>query len=683
MIRSVKKKITLWFLLPLLCLGTAGCGTIANMPGVEGDQAVLPEKIPANGWWMLYQQGDSLAQAGSYHKALSLFRQAIARRDQDAWRAEVDHDHFVAYFPHREQGIIYFKGREYDKAIAELEASLAQEPSARATYFLDKARAARTSRAGSDRKPPVLILEGSSAREITKALTWAVKGVASDDTFVASITVNGRPVPMDTAEQKKIFSTDIPLAEGNNIIRFAATDLSGKSTEKTLSVYADRYGPQIEIEELTTADNIMNLRGNVSDDNGVASLKINGERWPITGNAPGYNFKLILPEGDISIVASDRAGNVTRAFIRRSEPDLQLMGTVDSPPPVPTDLLEEEDMLSAEEDIAPAAGLPKPPTVSARPYIRLDDTGTVQETYQETILLRGSVKAGSLLVYITVNGQEILNRRGREIFFSLQQKLREGKNVFHFVAADEYGNTAEKTITVNRRIPNIHSIDARMSMAILPFADTGTAGLTGGKFFTGQLAEAFRKQARFNMVAQNKIDTVLEQLQPAFSRPADPGRAADLGRAVDAQTVLFGTLIRDQDSLEIVGHLVDSESGRIITTNDLYVADEGTASPADLATVLAEKFKQDFPLLTGQLLKVEESGVRINLGTVTGLNPNSRFICYRKVPPMRHPVTGTLLESEPQILGRLEVEEIFKDSARARILSRSHELIATDSVIVQ
>lgn len=680
----MKYPVAAYIFLLFICLATFGCGTTGNTGKSHDTVAYSGGELPADQWWLFYQQGISFVQTRSPEKALESFDKALVQRDTDAWRARIDPSRCLDYFPHREAGILYLERRDYDKAIAELEKSIADAPSARATFYLNRARAANISRHGTDRNPPELFLTGSTARQATRALTWPVTGVASDDTSVTAIEVDGRQVPLDPLSTKKIFSTTVPLAEGDNTIRVTATDLTGKTTEKTLKVYSDRWGPQIEVEALETAGGMMSIVGSVSDDEAVTSLRINGERWPVTGNAPGYNYKVTFPESDILIVAGDRAGNVTRALVRQTGP---IQGLTDpdpeiSPPVVPGTLFDSMQLPKDEDELSTDDGLTALPPTQTAPEIRLDDVGPNQETYAETILLPGSVRDDSLLIYITLNGQEILNRRGREVYFSLREKLEEGKNVLRFVAADEQGHTAEKLFTVYRRIPDFRKIDSRLSMTILPFVGEQKF-FQDSKLFSGDLRDAFVEQARFKIIPRDKTEAILLKVQPAFQQLADPVSAAEVGKSLGTRTVLTGTVRKYNDSLEIAAHLVDAESARIMASNDLYIPEFDDDQPLGLAKELAERFLQDFPLLTGRVLEVTGDNVIIGLGTDDGLRAHTRLICYRELPPMRHPVTGQLIDSEPEIVGLLEAEEIFKEKARAVVLNQNTRLIATDRVIVQ
>ena len=634
-------------------------------------------------WDDYYLRGLSYGEGEYWEDAARDFAVAIQKRDNDQRRARTYGMHFMDYFPHRELGIVYFQRKEYSKAILELEDSIESAPSAKGHYFLNKARAAKIEKNQLDTAPPELHLEGKSTQEITNTFTKIVKGVAKDDNFVAGIQIGGRQVMVELAERYKVFSEEVPLKEGDNIIHVIATDLAGKSTEKSLDIYCDRKGPQIEIEELTAKDGNVTIRGSATDDKGLVSLRINNTPWPITGKASGYNFKMIVPDGKITVVARDRAGNVTRAIVRENEFDLQKAASY----PRLADLSSADLLTSGSMVVSDAPGpmfvsTAAEPVDTEPPYIRLEDLGPAQETYDDMVLLEGKVSDSSLLIYITVNGEPVLNRKGWRIYFSLLKKLKKGENEFRIVAADEHGNKIDKTIKITRKVQKIRQIGSRMSVAILPFEQKGESSNIG-EIVHDQMIDSFLEQARFNIVERKKIDAILRELKLSSTELVNPDEAAKLGKIVAAQSMLAGSVIESPDSIEILGRLIDTETATVLASNDIFGEDKGLGSIDNLLDSLAFKFKKDFPLVEGILLEVRDDEVLIDIGKKKLIKPNVRLICYREGPPIKHPVTGRMLGSEPEILGKLKVEEVYDDFSKAAVLDHALDMIASDKVIVQ
>lgn len=669
-------------LLAVFILAGSGCGHKQHMFMRDGREYGIISDSFTGDWRNCYERGRSFAEGGFHAEAIADLLRAIAGNEKDQWETAPSGRNRIDYFPHRELGILYYQRKEYDKAIAELECSIDSTPSARAAYFLDKARAARIERYDLDRTPPELYLETTTADEITNRLTKIVKGIASDDNFVASITVGNRRVDTEPAARRKIFSTEESLDEGENRIRVVVTDLAGKSTEQHLTIYSDRKGPRIEIEELSIRNGRMYLQGNVSDDKGLASLSINNERWPITGRAAGYNFKLALPDEKITIVAADLAGNITQAVIREHEAGSEEAG----PPfrveeiishPANTEELPESDFPA----LPPPAG--SPPAVDVTPpYIRIQKPGPDENTFADTVLLEGMVSDASLLVYISINGESVPNRNGRKVFFSQLKKLSPGPNTFHIIAADEQGNKVYKTIQVHRLIPVIRRIESRMALVVLPFDVTGETSRTG-IMFRDRLIDSFIDQGRFRVVEKSEIDSMLREQQWDGALPMNPELAAYIGKKVAAEAVVTGSVIETRGSLEIMGRLIDVATGTILAANDVFGEGTESALPDHLLDQLALRFKRDVPPAEGSLLEVRGNEVLIDAGTDKKIKPAMQFICYREGPPASHPVTGQSIAPEPQILAILKVEEVEGDFCRASILEQYSGLMVSDRVIAR
>ena len=638
------------------------------LPGCLGKQQARRERAAAAGtapinfnaqWWEFYKRGLSFAEEELDREAMADFLEAIAKQDKDQWQAPMDNGLTVDYFPHRELGIIHVGRTEYDKAILQLEDSMASAPSAKASFFLNKARAGKFARDTMDNKAPEVYFKGSTALETTSSCNKVVTGVARDDSFLAALSVGGKSVPITLAEKHKVFTTEVALTEGKNSIQAVATDFAGKTTEKTLDIICDRSGPLIEIEQLTAENNQVTVSGMVSDDHGLGSLTINGRLWPVTGKAPGYNFKFSLPEGRMTIVATDQAGNVTGAMVRRDELDLLTLAS----PPLP----EAKD--DGTRDTEP-------------PTIRIEGLESGVETSADTAQLTGQISDSSLLVYVSVNGEEIQNRKGRRIYFSLKRPLREGKNTFRILAADEHGNKSQQIITVIRKAPLAGRMDSRLRLALLPFAgDNDVSGQEDG--LVSRMRRSFLAQARFNLVEQDRVIAASRELHLSPGAPVTPKDAAGLGQAVGAQAILTGRVTASRDAVEIVGQLVDADTATLLARNDTYGETPDGKVPASMLADLAARFVSDFPLAEGTLLEVRSREVLVDLSVRDRIRPLIRLLCYRESPPARHPVTGQLLESEPEIIGELLVTEVGKESSRATILSQKGEFLRGDKVFVR
>lgn len=85
-----------------------------------------------------YDKGLKFMEKGDWIRAAEEFKSAISLEFEDAKRKRTYGTRFIKYFPHRELGIAYYNLGEYDKAMGELQLSLAYKHSQRAKVFVDK-----------------------------------------------------------------------------------------------------------------------------------------------------------------------------------------------------------------------------------------------------------------------------------------------------------------------------------------------------------------------------------------------------------------------------------------------------------------------------------------------------------------------------------------------------------------
>jgi hypothetical protein len=82
---------------------------------------------------------------------------------------------------------------------------------------------------------------------------------------------------------------------------------------------------------------------------------------------------------------------------------------------------------------------------------------------------------------------------------------------------------------------------------------------------------------------------------------------------------------------------------------------------------LASKYRQNFPLLEGVVLKNEGKSVLTDLGEEKRIKRNTGLILFREGEELTHPLSEKTLGSEPVELGEAKVENVYKEFSRAII----------------
>ena len=97
--------------------------------------------------------------------------------------------------------------------------------------------------APTDTLAPLITVSAPDQGLITNQSSIGTFGTVSDDTGISAFTINGT----STALNSGAFSTTVSLVEGDNVLTYTATDVSGKvSTEtRTVTRIVDRTGPSV------------------------------------------------------------------------------------------------------------------------------------------------------------------------------------------------------------------------------------------------------------------------------------------------------------------------------------------------------------------------------------------------------------------------------------------------------
>lgn len=142
----------------LACGIVGGCGTRDDPAPkvVEGKTYGVTREPFRERWWQYCERGVSWANGGFWAEAEADLRQCLALRRTDARRARTYGMHFVQCFAHRELGAVLIELGRLDEAQAELETSMAQEPSAKAEFLLRRIRQLRGQEAVAAPRPVVI-----------------------------------------------------------------------------------------------------------------------------------------------------------------------------------------------------------------------------------------------------------------------------------------------------------------------------------------------------------------------------------------------------------------------------------------------------------------------------------------------------------------------------------------------
>lgn len=202
-----------------------------------------------------------------------------------------------------------------------------------------------------DTSPPTIVMY--SPTESVRHLSvnqFTVQGSVTDDNRVNTVKVNGKEIVI---EEDGRFSTTIQLVYGNNPIRVTALDVNGNMDTNQFTIFRDKtpdtVGPDIRIlypavslkrgikTKIRLPEAFTRVSGTVTDQDGVAEVKVNGTEIQVTEDNFSTTVHLDYGDNTISVLATDTWGNPSVAeitifrdhYVRRGT-DYALLFAVDS-----------------------------------------------------------------------------------------------------------------------------------------------------------------------------------------------------------------------------------------------------------------------------------------------------------------------------------------------------------------
>lgn len=640
----------------------------------DGKQYGVVKGLFRERWWNFYERGLSYSEGGFWDEAVADFTQALKQRDSDQRRARTYGMHFIDYFPHRDLGVAYYGLGRYEEAQRELETSLSQADTGKAKYYLNEVRRALLQKADTATAPPKVTVASVSEGQVTNSFKMRVEGQVEDDSYAHKVAVNDEPMFVELSAKKLPFAKEIKLKKGLNEIKIKSTDLLGKVTEKKVKVFGDFEGPMLNVRNYTDGQRVAHdkivLNGSLADATGITRLQVNEQVLAYNKERQlEYTVTVQLREGTnkIMLAATDVSGNTTSGqmnlvYVPRLARGRQPVSPQREPILV---ALQGSGILDTGQSLFAAAQQ----QMGANFRLSLKDLTEKQTVYYETIYIDGSVTGINEIKTITINGSPLFIMPGRNVFFNQLVELTEGENKLTIEARDSSGNAASKTITIVREVPKVHQIGARMSLAIMPFEKAGELSSIADVIYDN-LVSSFADQNRFNIVSRGaELETVLKELKLSQTELVDKAKAVQVGRMVQAEGILMGTIRETKDAIEIYARLVNTETSALFDARDVYGQDKSLPQIQYLTGGLALKFKHSFPLLEGMVVKVSGKEIYADFGSAQKIRKDMKFIVFREGEKIVHPVTGKVLGSDSTELGVATVVSVLDDMSIGKLVA--------------
>ena len=165
--------------------------------------------------------------------------------------------------------------------------------------------------------PTITLTNPTSTYQKTQTSQFTIKGTVTDDTEVNELKINNNPVNLNGSN----FSYNTQLSTGQNIFNLIATDNSGNTTIKKITIeyqpqQTDKIGPDIKITQPDLRGFIVieqmqyEIKGEVTDPSGVTQVTVNNELANVDAQGNfSKTITLVYGNNPITVIATDKYGN--------------------------------------------------------------------------------------------------------------------------------------------------------------------------------------------------------------------------------------------------------------------------------------------------------------------------------------------------------------------------------------
>ncbi|MDD5131378.1 MAG: PQQ-binding-like beta-propeller repeat protein [bacterium] len=186
-------------------------------------------------------------------------------------------------------------------------------------------------------------------------------------------------------------------------------------------------------------------------------------------------------------------------------------------------------------------------------------------------------------------------------------------------------------------------------VAIVPFDllnkdSNSTAGKQAAEVLTTELVAL----NRFAVIERVQLERILEEQKISLSGILEDKNPYQIGQIMHVNYLIIGSIIKEQGTFLINSRLVDINGGYIISVQSAKASKLSSA-----IKILAEKIIDDFPL-EGNIVKIKDDDIVINLGKNQGLSPKTELTIFSP-------------EGDGKIFGKARVKEIGDDVSRGVI----------------
>ncbi len=212
-------------------------------------------------------------------------------------------------------------------------------------------------------------------------------------------------------------------------------------------------------------------------------------------------------------------------------------------------------------------------------------------------------------------------------------------------------------------------IGDRMHLAVLPFETRGIGEDLGEMNLFDKMITAFIQLNRFVVIERSQLEKILAEHKLGLSGVIDQSTAVEVGKMAGVDAVVFGSIASDKRTVTIDARLVDTETAEVISSRDAFSKNLSLINLSEMITDVAQKIKNDFPIVDGILISANTNNMMIDAGSEMGLKKGMKCYIYREGKPVIHPITGDTLAVKKDILCEMQLTDVYDNYSEGKAIN--------------
>ena len=191
---------------------------------------------------------------------------------------------------------------------------------------------------------------------------------------------------------------------------------------------------------------------------------------------------------------------------------------------------------------------------------------------------------------------------------------------------------------------------------------------------TERISERLSRSGKVRVLERDEINKILETIGRNLDDCTEEGCGIELGRQLDAEKIVAGSITRIGRRITIISNLIDVATTEREITVSSDLDDVSEERLVDYVPELIERMTAKIPLI-GKIIDVVGDTVIVDIGKKNGVAAGDELVVIHS-KLLSDPETGEWKGYLPRVIGRLQlIDFINNDLSRCRIITEKRSLM--------